>query len=435
MNKTLKYVLIAVGALVIILILSKSMGWVGSEEGITVETDLVKKATLTETVIASGKIQPEVEVKISSEVSGEIIELPIEEGQKVNKGDLLVKINPDIYVAAVNRSLAAVNSSKSGLSTAKAQFIEAEKNYKRNKKLYDQKVISDAEFDIIQRAYDVAKLGVEASQYQLESAQATANEARDNLSRTTIYAPQSGTISMLNIEVGERVVGTAQMAGTEIMRIANLEDMEVLIEVNENDIIRVNENDTAIIEVDAYLDDEFKGVVTEIANSAKLQGLSTDQVTNFEVKVRVLKESYVNILKKGQASPFRPGMTASVEIQTEKKTNVLAVPIEAVTTRTDTSTEAKSYKIGRNSSEDGEEPEEYEVVFVHSDGNAILRVVKTGIQDDENIEILSGLKEDEEIIKGPYNVVSKKLVNGDMVRKKSSSKRSKKAQKEKEAED
>ncbi len=427
MNKTLKYVLFIGVPLIILLIVAKKQGWVGGEEGLEVETDQARVISIVETVIASGKIQPEVEVKISSEVSGEIIQLPVEEGQKVKKGDLLVKINPDIYLAAVNRSQASVNSARSSVSTARAQLLEAEKTYSRNQKLYAQKVISDSEFDAIQRAYDVAKLNVEGAQYQLQSAMATANEARDNLSRTTIYAPQTGTISRLNAEVGERVVGTAQMTGTEIMRIANLENMEVLVEVNENDIIRVSESDTAIIEVDAYLDKEFKGVVTEIANSANIEGFSTDQVTNFEVKVRILKPSYRHLVKDTTLSPFRPGMTASVEIQTERKSGILAVPIESVTTRTDTSTSAKSYKIGR---EGGDDDEEHEVVFIYKDDKAALQVVKTGIQDDEFIEVLSGLNEGEEVITGPYSTVSKKLVNGERVSRKSASDRKQKDQDE-----
>lgn len=404
--------------LIIVLIVAKKKGWVGQEKSQEVEVAEAKNMTIEETVIASGKIQPEVEVKISSEVSGEIIELPVEEGQSVKKGDLLVKINPDIYQAAVNRAQAALNSTRSALASAKAQFAEAESAYKRSKGLHEKSVISDAEWEAAQRAYDVARLGVESSQYQLESAQATFREANDNLKRTTIYAPQAGTVSMLNAEVGERVVGTAQMAGTEIARIANLEDMEVLVEVNENDIIRVQRGDTATIEVDAYLGKEFKGVVTEIANSAQLQGVSADQVTNFEVKVRVLKDSYQNLVKEGQKSPFRPGMTATVEILTERKKDVLGVPIEAVTTRTDTSREAKSYKIKRNSSNDEEGDKDFEVVFIYENGEALLRVVKTGIQDDEHIQIETGLEEGEDVITGPYSLVSKKLVNGDKVKAK-----------------
>lgn len=428
MKKTLKYVLFIGLPIIILLIVAKKQSWIGSEEKTKVDLGVVTKSTITETVIASGKIQPEVEVKISSEVSGEVIELPIEEGQKIEKGDLLVRINPDIYQAALNRTLAVVNSTRSSYHSSVAQFKEAEKIFKRSKKLYTQKVISDAEFDANQRAFEVSKLGEEGAKYQLQSAEASAKEARDNLSRTTIYAPQSGIISMLNIEAGERVVGTAQMTGTEILRLANLEDMEVLIEVNENDIIRVSESDTAIIEVDAYLDEEFKGVVTEIANSARLQNVSSDQVTNFEVKVRILKSSYKSILKEGQPSPFRPGMTASVEIQTENKMDVIVVPIECVTIRSDTSSKAKSYKIGRETGD--EEKEEFEVVFVYEDGKAVLHVVKTGIQDDENIEIIEGLEVDQEVVKGPYSLVSKKLVNGDVVEPKSKKRGNKKDEEE-----
>lgn len=409
MNKTLLYTLIGVFALIIILVAGKKMGWFGAEEGLSVEVSAVERTAITETVIASGKIQPEVEVKISAEVSGEIIELPIVEGAQVKKGDLLVRINPDLFQAAVNRSSAALNSSKAALASAKAQFIEAERSFKRNEQLHKDKVISDAEFDAAQRAYQVAKLGVESAQYQLQSAQATLQEAKDNLERTTIYAPMDGTISMLNSEVGERVVGTAQMTGTEILRVANLDLMEVLVEVNENDIIRVRKNDTAIIEVDAYLGEEFRGVVTEIANSANLQGSSIDQVTNFEVKIRILKESYGNLIEEGNENPFRPGMTASLEILTDRQAGVLAVPIQAVTTRADTS-DTPGYKPGGESKDDL-----FEVVFVNQGGKAELRVVKTGIQDDESIVILEGLKEGEEVITGPYSAVSKSLKLGTLV--------------------
>ncbi len=417
MSKTLKIILaVAVVIIVVFLIVGKKKGWIGNDDTLEVTMAEVEEMSLEETVIASGKIQPEVEVKLSSEVSGEIIELPIEEGDEVKKGDLLIRINPDIYQAAVNRSRASLNSSKAAVASAKAQFTEAKNNYERNQKLFKQGVISQAEFDAIQRAYEVANLNIESAEFQLASARATYRETQDNLGRTTIYAPQDGTVSMLNSEVGERVVGTAQMAGTEIARIANLENMEVLVEVNENDIIRVSHGDTAIIEVDAYLDRKFTGVVTEIANSARLTaGSGIDQVTNFEVKVRILKSSYEGLLKEGEKSPFRPGMTATVEIKTRKKEGVLAVPIESVTTRSDTSKSAKSYKIGRDDNDD-KESREYEVVFLFVDGKAELRVVETGIQDDENIEIVSGLSKGQTVITGPYSLVSKKLVNGDRVK-------------------
>ena len=411
MSKTLKIVIIAVVVLIISLVGAKKAGWLGKEEGMAVEVAEIERRSITETVIASGKIQPEVEVKISAEVSGEIIELPFQEGASVKKGDLLVKINPDLFLAALNRTKASVNTAKAGLATAKAQFIEAERNFNRNKKLYDQKVISDAEFDAAKRMFQVAELGVESSQYQLQSAEATLQEAKDNLARTTIYAPMDGTISMLNSEVGERVVGTAQMTGTEILRVANLDLMEVLVEVNENDIIRVQQNDTALVEVDAYLGKEFKGIVTEIANSAKLQGTTIDQVTNFEVKVRILKESYDDLLKANEPNPFRPGMTASLEILTNNKPNILAVPIQAVTTRADTS-DKPVYE--RKAAKPGED-EIFEIVFLMKDGKAELKVVETGIQDDEFIEIKTGLEEGAQVITGPYSAVSKLLKPGAQV--------------------
>lgn len=400
--------------MVIALIIARKQGVIGGSSAEEVEVSKVERVDIVETVIASGKIQPEVEVKISSEVSGEIIELPIMEGDEVKKGDLLIRINPDIYQAAVNRTRAAMNSASSNLATSRAQFREAQKNYERNKKLHEQNVISDAEWDAAQRMYDVARLTVENARFQLESARASYKEASDNLKRTTIYAPNDGTVSVLNSEIGERVVGTAQMAGTEIARIADLENMEVLVEVNENDIIRVERNDTAIIEVDAFLGEEFRGVVTEIANSAQLQGVGADQVTNFEVKVRVLKESYQHLVKQGEKSPFRPGMTASVEIITNRKEDILGIPIEAVTTRQDTTTDAKSYKV-KSQKNAAVSDESFEVVFVFNGGEADLQVVSTGIQDEQNIEITSGLEEGQEVISGPYSLVSKKLVNGDKV--------------------
>lgn len=418
MNRRVIIIIVVVVLLLVALIVARKKGAIGGKSATEVEVTEVMRTDIVETVIASGKIQPEVEVKISSEVSGEIIELPIQEGDEVKKGDLLIRINPDIYLAAVNRAQAAMNSANSNLSTSRAQLKEAQRSFERSKKLYEQKVISDAEWDAAQRMYEVTQLGVENAKFQLASAQAGYREASDNLKRTTIYAPNDGTVSVLNSEIGERVVGTAQMAGTEIARIADLENMEVLVEVNENDIIRVAINDTAIIEVDAYLDEEFKGIVTEIANSAQLQGVSADQVTNFEVKVRILQDSYQHLTKEGEKSPFRPGMTASVEIITEREKDVLSVPIEAVTTRADTTSEVKSFRARKEKEKASGADESYEVVFVMNNGKADLRVVSTGIQDDKNIQILSGLEDGEEIISGPYSVVSKKLNNGEEVERK-----------------
>ncbi|KAB2813773.1 efflux RND transporter periplasmic adaptor subunit [Phaeocystidibacter luteus] len=401
---------IIIGVVAVALIALLTLGKGKNSNAISVETGEVSVRTIVETVSASGKIQPEVEVKISPEVSGEIIALPIEEGQTVEAGDLLVSINPDLYRAAVNRSRAAVNSARAGKSQAEAQFVEAEKSYNRSKSLFEQNVISQAEWDAAQRAFRVAELGVESAEFQLQSAEATYKEAQDNLKRTTIVAPVSGTISALNIELGERVVGTAQMAGTELMRIANLNDMEVLVEVNENDIVKVGLNDTATIEVDAYLGKKFTGVVTEIANSAKIDGMTADQVTNFEVKVRILRESYVD---ESETQPFRPGMTASVDIRTNRKAGIITVPIEAVTVRDDTVSMSAAEKIKAKVDDSKDDP--YEVVFVPDGRKSRLVVVTTGIQDETHIEILTGLEEGQTIITGPYEAVSKSLNPDDLI--------------------
>ncbi len=414
MSRTWKIILIVVGVLLVLLVVAKKQGWVGTgSSDLQVDLGNVELRTIVETVTASGKIQPETEINISPEVSGEIIALPIKEGQNVEEGELLVKINPDLYESAITRTVASVNSSKSALAQARAQLVETEKIFKRNEKLYQDQVISAADFDASQRAYTVAQLSVDAAKYQLKSAEATLDEAQKNLKRTIIKAPQAGTISKLSVELGERVVGTAQMTGTEMLRLANLEVMEVLVEVNENDIVRVKMGDSALVEVDAYLDEEFVGVVTEIANSANTVGTSADQVTNFDVKIRILKSSYQHLIKDGR-NPFRPGMTATVDIKTNKVMNVPAVPIQAVTTRTDTSSKAKSYKMRKKDDEEESDASqgEFEVVFMENNGKAKLVVVKTGVQDDEFIEITSGFKGDEEIIIGPYDVVSKKLKTG-----------------------
>lgn len=415
-NKTLRIVLIATALLIVLLVVAKKSGWIGKESTTEVEVAESFRTDIIEIVTASGKIQPELEVKISPEVSGEIVALDIQEGDAVTEGQLLLRINPDIYEAAVNRTQAAVNSTRSSVAQAKAQFLELEKNHKRNEGLFTKGAISQQEFDASLRAFQVAQLGVESSEFQLKSAQANLKEARDNLNRTTIYSPTSGTVSMLNVEAGERVVGTAQMAGTELLRVADLTQMEVLVEVNENDIVRVALNDTARIEVDAFLGEQFKGVVTQIANSANLMAAGVDQVTNFEVKVRILPESYAHLSPKGSSiSPLRPGMTASVEIETDKQAQILVVPIQAVTLRDDTA----SGRSARERREEADRADEMEVVFLEKNGIARIQVVETGIQDDKNIHITSGLEDGQTIIIGPYSAVSKTLNSGDAVTAKS----------------
>ena len=423
-KKTIFILLGSAIGLILLLVGLKKGGVIGNnDESKVVELSKVAQTTIVETVSATGKIQPEIEVKISSEVSGEIIALPIKEGQQVKKGDLLVRINPDLYESGVNRSVASMSTTKAGLSQADAQVKEAKANYDRNKKLFEKGIISKSEWDRIVSAYEVAVANKQSAYYQVQSASATVTEAKDNLGRTTIYAPADGTVSLLNVELGERVLGTQQMAGTEILRIANLNNMEVEVDVNENDIVKVNIGDSANIEVDAYLKREFKGIVTSISNSAS-STLTADQVTNFKVKVRILKESYQDLLegKPENFSPFRPGMTATVDIITKRKENIVAVPISAVVVKDDTTSVKKDIVAELEKKEQeqkGTAPKsdkKYECVFVKVGDKAKLRVVKTGIQDDTNIEIISGLKPGEEIIIGPYTTVSKDLVSNDKVR-------------------
>lgn len=440
------------GGIVVVLIagllIAKQAGWIGKVKPTEVEFAKVKKTNIIERVSASGRVQPEVEVKISPDVSGEIIGLYVEEGDSVVKGQLLAKIRPDNYDALVARAQASVNSSKAEVERAKAslaqsnaQMIRAKTDYDRNQKLLADKVVSEADFQKVEADYKVAqqnveagKASVEASKFNVQSSEAALRDATENLRKTTIYAPQSGTISKLNVELGDRVVGTSQMAGTEMMRIANLNNMEVRVNVNENDIVRVNLGDTVEIEVDSYADRKFVGSVTEIANTANGMATtsasaaasnSTDAVTEFEVKIKILNSSYRDLLlKKGKKSyPFKPGMTASVEIITERKLNVLSVPIAAVTTRGKENTETPDNSEASNSStpenqKSKKEDKAKELVFINDKGKAVSREVKTGISDFENIEIISGLKEGEEIISGPFIEVSKRLKDGALVAKK-----------------
>ena len=406
---------------VLLVVLSKTGVLGNKEEGTEVETSMVKEITLTETVSATGKIQPEIEVKISSEVSGEIIELPVKEGQAVKKGDLLVRVNPDLYQSGLSRSAASLSTAKAGLNQSEAQLKEAKANYDRNRKLFDKGVISRSEWDKITSAYEVAVASKQSAYFGVQSANATVTEAKDNLNRTTIYAPVDGTISKLDAELGERVVGTQQMTGTEILRVANLNNMEVEVDVNENDIVKIDIGDAAEIEVDAYLKRKFKGTVTSISNSAS-SDLTADQVTNFKVKVRILKESYEDMVqgKPANFSPFRPGMTATVDIITESKSNILAVPISAVVIKSDTTAVKKDIlkelEEKEKEKEAGNSGKKFECVFVKVGDKAVLKPVKTGIQDDTNIEIISGLTKGDEVIIGPYTVVSKQLNPNDKVR-------------------
>ena len=423
MSKTVKIIIGIVILALILMVAGSKMGWFGEKGNFKEVT--VKEVSLqdiVETVSATGKIQPEVELKISSEVSGEILELPFIEGQEVKKGDLLVKVNPDLVQSAVNRSEASYQNVRAGLQQAEANLKQAKADYERNKTLYDKGVISKSDWDRSIASYETAEAGKNSAYYNVKSAAATVNEAKDNLNRTTIYAPMSGTISLLSVELGERVVGTGMMAGSEILRVADLSNMEVEVDVNENDIVKVSIGDSTIVEVDAYLKKEFKGIVTAIANSSA-GNLAADQVTNFKVKVRIIEESYEDLTegKPETYSPFRPGMTATVDIITKTRKNAISVPISAIVIKTDTSSTKKSY--GKTSEiEDGDtskEERKFECVFVNDNGKAKLRVIETGIQDDTNIEIVKGLTKDDKIITGPYNVVSKTLKPGDLIQEKS----------------
>lgn len=421
MSKKTIYILIG-GAVVIIaalVILSKS-GVIGNKDkGTEVEIAQVIPSTIVETVSATGKIQPEIEVKISSEVSGEIISLNVKEGQVVKKGDLLVKINPDLYTSGYNRSVSNLSGTRANLSQADASFKESKSNYDRNKTLFEKGIISKADWDKAIASYEVAKAAKQNAYFNVQSASATVNEAKDNLGRTTIYAPADGTISMLNVELGERVLGTQQMTGTEILRVANLNNMEVEVDVNENDIVKIKVGDEANVEVDAYLKKQFKGIVTSISNSAS-SALTADQVTNFKVKVRILKESYEDLLegKPDTYSPFRPGMTATVDIITETRSNVLSVPISAVVIKSDTAAVKDIVIVDPKEEQKGAAPKsdkKFECVFVKVGDKAKIRIIKTGIQDDTNIEVMTGLKKGDVVITGPYSTVTKDLNSGDRV--------------------
>lgn len=430
-NKVLFILLAIVAALIVIV----KMRGGGEEEGLKVSTEKATQRTIVEKVEASGKIFPEVEIKISSDVSGEIVDLFVEEGDSIKAGKLLARVKPETYKTAVERAEAAVNTSKANLAGAKAQEeqmrsqilqlkAQLENNRAinaRNEQLFSEGIISSADLEASRATLKAseANLGslqanlkssqenVKAANFGVKSAEATVREANQNLAQTTIYAPSSGVISLLNVEKGERVVGTLQMTGTEIMRIANMNNMEVQVEVSENDVLRVKLGDTTDIEVDAYLDRTFQGVVTQIANSSNtaiLGQLNTDQVTNFTVKIRILPSSYQEVMTKSVQYPFRPGMSASVNIRTNTVNKTLCVPIQAVTTRED---------------EDAEDEEDSlkEIIFVYSADTVASREVKTGIQDDKYIQILSGLKAGEEIIEGPYSAISKKLEDGSKVKK------------------
>ncbi|WP_347839792.1 efflux RND transporter periplasmic adaptor subunit [uncultured Draconibacterium sp.] len=423
-KKILPYIIGLAVVAIVVLVVGKKQGWLGNDVTVKIATETVKSKTITEFITANGKIQPQTEVKISPDVAGEIVELHVLDGDAVEKGKLLCVIKPEMYVSAVNRAEAALNSSKARLAQAEAQQIESELSYKRSKQLYEKGTIPISEFESAEAAYKVTQAEVRAAKYSVLSAQASLDEAEEQLVKTKIYAPISGTISALNVEKGERVVGTSMMVGTEMMTVADLNRMEVQVEVNENDIVKVMKGDTALVEVDAYLNRKFKGIVTEIANSASVTGTSSDQVTNFDVKVFLLHESYADLIdeENGNLYPFRPGMSATVDILTETRENVISVPISAVTTRIkkedggtkEIGDEAQSTEEAENTTQ---REEKQEVVFLYTDGRVIKTEVETGIQDNNSIEILKGIKEDDEVVIAPYTSINKTLKDSMLVKK------------------
>ena len=443
MNKWI-WIIVAVAVLLAVVgVVGKKMEWFGQEDKIEVEIAEVKRADIVERVSASGKVQPEVEIKISADVSGEIIELTIKEGDSVRKGQLLFRIRPDNYQSLLDRARASVNTSKANFSQTKAtlaqsqaRFVRSRLEYERNKKLLDQKVISEsdwetskANFEVAENELDAAKSSLESAKYGIENAEATLKDAAENLRKTTVYSPMGGIISRLNIEQGERVVGTAQMSGTEILRIANLKNMEVEVDVNENDIVRIQLGDSAEVDVDSYsyLKRKFKGIVTSIANSA-VETANTETVTEFKVDVKLDPSSYKDLVARGEKNyPFRPGMTSSLDILTDKRSNALTVPLSSVVSR--------SMKAGKKVTKKSEEEmneiekrrqesidQKTEMVFVYKDGKVEMRKVKTGIADFEQVEIIEGLKADEKIVTGPFIAITKNLENGDQVRLRSKNK-------------
>ena len=417
MNKNA--ILILGGVILALVVVAVVRG--GNRELPVVSTDTVQARDIVERVSASGKIQPEIEVKITAEVNGQIIDLPVKEGDVVEKGDLLVQLNPDIYEAALLRAEASLNSARSNLASARAQVAQGEANqfaaakaFERAQTLLASKVISQAEFDQNEASFltananlTSAKESVRSAEFAIRSGEASLQEARDNLSRTTLVAPQAGVVTALSKEVGESVQGNGFTAGEVIMNVSDLSTMEVNVEVNESDIVRIHMDDEAEIEVDAYLGETFSGRVTEIGNTALnagMNGFSMDQVTNFSVKIRLDRASYMHLVEgdHDHETPFRPGMSATVDVLTARADRVLSAPIQAVASRASDTEEDKD-----SDTELG--------VFLLVDGEAKWTVVETGIQDTKFVEIQGEVKEEDVLITGPYEIVSRDLEDGEAV--------------------
>ena len=435
--------LIIIGGIVILLVIlgvvAKATGLVGQQEQATnVETATVEVRDLTQVVTASGQVQPEIEVKISPDVSGEIIDLRIKEGDQVAKGDLLARIRADFYVAQVEQAEAGVLQSKASMAQRRADMLTADLELKRQKDLFDKQAISESAYQQADNQYQVTKAAFEAAEYAVQSAEARLREARETLSKTSIYAPMDGTVSKLDVELGERVVGTTQFAGTEMLRIAKLDQMELEVDVNENDVVNVAIGDTASIEIDAYPDQTFKGMVTEIANSARITGAGTqEQVTNFPVKIRIMDRHNMGHGNGGSGSAiavnevpietidtpqFRPGMSGTVDVFTKTVMSAVAVPIQAVTVRDfnqleddDADADSTDNEVKLDVNDPGFTEDLRKVVFIVEEDKANMIEIETGISDDTHIEVKTGLHGGEKIIIGPYRAVSRTLEPDDAV--------------------
>jgi len=407
------FIFSGIGVVVLALVLIVLLGS-KRENVINVQTEKVQRKSITQIVTASGKIQPETMVKINAEVSGEIITLPVKDGQKVQKGELLVRINPDVYQATVDGAEAALVAAKSSLALSQANLEKSESEYKRAQGLYEKTLMSEQDFVGSRTAYKVAKAQCESAVSGVTQADASLNQAKENLKKTSIYSPIDGTVSQLLSELGERVSGSSFTEGTEIMTVSDLSRMEARINVGEDDVVLISLNDTASIQVDAYPDRKLKGIVYEIANTATTTGAGTqDEVTNFQVKIRILDKDIA----------LRPGMSMSADVQTETRNNVLAVPIQSVTTRTPkvkeggkadsskaTKQENVSTDVKNNSAVNLDKP--IEVVFVVNNGKVKQVPVKRGISDETTVEIISGLTESDEVVSGSYKAINRELEDG-----------------------
>ena len=419
--RSLKILGIIIAVLIVVLVIGSNKGWFNGGAKITVNAEAVEKRTIVETVTASGKIYPVTQVSISAEISGEIVDLPVKEGDKVKEGDLLMRINPDLYESQVEQAQAGLDNTKAQLATARArvlqsklQFDNAKIAFDRSAQLLKDKVIAQMDYEQSQLAYETSKAeyeiaqeSVTAMEFTVKSSEAMLREMRNNYKRTSIYAPAAGTVVGLNKKKGEKVLGTIQMTGDQLMSIADLTQMEIQVDVSENDVLRIDVGDTANIEVDAYLNRKFKGVVFQIANSAgsgSVLSAVSDQATNFKVKIYLLPESYADLMKESNGKyPFYPGMSATVEIKTDVQRNILSIPIQAITTREDTTDTKKDKKIN-------------EIVYVLDGEKAKEVIVTSGLQDDNFIQIKTGLTEGEKVISGPYNTITNVLKDGDMVK-------------------